>query len=212
MLATVGGWHQDELTVHASFYNRGCTDSTRELSLEVTVSLACQIPSVNLYLQQWFLTAAENLSLKCFSGLRLKFYALLPESELWVRALVTQMKFKAGHFFTDMSLSLVNYSADVPQGHLCNIIAYSEAFSDATRLACNEAFRDHWGTRPWSAQSWQDDVTYVPEFLPELLFVLISPETNEVIAFVMCFLTGDNTEVHCKPNCYIDLAITQLSY
>lgn len=80
-----------------------------------------------------------------------------------------------------MRLSLANYSENVPQEHLCNIITYSEAFSDATRLACNEAFSDHWGTRPWSAQSWQDDVTDVPEFLPELSFLLVSPETSEVI-------------------------------
>lgn len=99
MLATVGGWHGEELTVHASLYNKGCTDSACELSLEVTVSPAWQIPSVNLYLQQWFLTATENLSLKYFFGVRLKIYTLLPESGLWVRALVTQLKFKAGHLF-----------------------------------------------------------------------------------------------------------------
>ncbi|MFD2792113.1 GNAT family N-acetyltransferase [Promicromonospora vindobonensis] len=50
------------------------------------------------------------------------------------------------------------------------LVPWSEALDDATRLARNDAFRDHWGSQPRTPESWR---AYRSSFAPEWSFVVV---------------------------------------
>ncbi|MFD6139597.1 GNAT family N-acetyltransferase [Promicromonospora sp. NPDC060271] len=50
------------------------------------------------------------------------------------------------------------------------LVPWSDALEDATRLARNDAFRDHWGTQPRTAESWR---AYRSAFAQRWSFVVI---------------------------------------
>lgn len=72
---------------------------------------------------------------------------------------------------------------------------FTSELSEATRVAVNDAFRDHWGSRPMTEQEWADDLG-LDEFAPELSRVLTtgSGETNDPLRVVAVVLTEVNEE------------------
>ena len=50
------------------------------------------------------------------------------------------------------------------------LLPWSETLDDATRLARNDAFRDHWGSQPRTPESWR---AYRSSFAPEWSFVVV---------------------------------------
>jgi ribosomal protein S18 acetylase RimI-like enzyme len=50
------------------------------------------------------------------------------------------------------------------------LLPWSDALEDATRLARNDAFRDHWGSQPRTAESWR---AFRSHFVPEWSFVVV---------------------------------------
>lgn len=50
------------------------------------------------------------------------------------------------------------------------LVPWSQALDDATRLARNDAFRDHWGSQPRTAQSWR---AHRSSFAPQWSFVVV---------------------------------------
>jgi mycothiol synthase len=50
------------------------------------------------------------------------------------------------------------------------LVPWSEALEDATRLARNDAFRDHWGSQPRTPESWR---AHRSAFAPQWSFVVI---------------------------------------
>jgi mycothiol synthase len=64
-------------------------------------------------------------------------------------------------------------SAPVPAVGLeppLRLVPWSDALEDAARLARNDAFRDHWGSQPRTAESWR---AYRSAFVPEWSFLVI---------------------------------------
>jgi mycothiol synthase len=68
---------------------------------------------------------------------------------------------------------LRDLSAPVPAIGLeppLRLVPWSDALEDATRLARNDAFRDHWGSQPRTPESWR---AYRSAFAPQWSFVVI---------------------------------------
>jgi ribosomal protein S18 acetylase RimI-like enzyme len=64
-------------------------------------------------------------------------------------------------------------SAPVPAVGLeppLRLVPWSDALEDATRLARNDAFRDHWGSQPRTPESWR---SFRSAFVPEWSFVVV---------------------------------------
>lgn len=60
---------------------------------------------------------------------------------------------------------------------------YREELAEATRLAKNDAFRDHWGAQPTDAERWAG-VVGAEVFTPQFSFVVLD-ERDEVVAFIL---------------------------
>lgn len=64
-------------------------------------------------------------------------------------------------------------SAPVPAVGLeppLRLVPWSDALEDATRLARNDAFRDHWGSQPRTTESWR---AHRSHFAPQWSFVVV---------------------------------------
>lgn len=62
-------------------------------------------------------------------------------------------------------------SGALPDG--VTVLPFSAELSDATRVAMNDAFRDHWGSRPTTQREW-DDERALPSFAPKLSRVAVT--------------------------------------
>jgi mycothiol synthase len=62
---------------------------------------------------------------------------------------------------------------------------WSDELDAPTRLAHIEAFADHWGAEPTTAEAWRQWSTGHRAFRPDLSRVLVDGETGDVAAFVL---------------------------
>jgi mycothiol synthase len=63
-------------------------------------------------------------------------------------------------------------------------VPFAAEYDEATRLARNATFAEHWGSTEQSPAAWRHLVTGSGAFQPELSFLLLGPG-DEVMAFVL---------------------------
>lgn len=95
----------------------------------------------------------------------------------------------------------------LPEG--VRLIPYSSAYSEATRVAMNDAFRDHWGSQPKTSAEWAE-YRALPEFSAELSrLVVAGTESDEdpirVLGAVLTDLNEAEWEKNGGPFAYISL-------
>lgn len=61
------------------------------------------------------------------------------------------------------------------------LVEYTKDLDDAVRLACNEAFRDHWGHQDASSETWETGVSEVSDLRRDLSLVVM--DGDEIAAF-----------------------------
>ncbi|WP_129785174.1 GNAT family N-acetyltransferase [Promicromonospora panici] len=86
------------------------------------------------------------------------------------RALLRAGGFEPIRYFANLVRDL---SAPVPAVGLeppLRLLPWSDALEDAARLARNDAFREHWGSQPRTAESWR---AHRSHFVPEWSFVVV---------------------------------------
>lgn len=67
--------------------------------------------------------------------------------------------------------------------------AWRPDLDDATRLAHNDAFRDHWGSEPLSPERWRHFVAEAPGFRPDCSWLAVHGET--VAGYTLATLNED---------------------
>ena len=107
-------------------------------------------------------------------------------------------------YFATMRLEPVGQIRTKPLPDGLEIGPFEPALSDATRLARNDIFRDHWGSQPTNEQMWQRVVTR-DTFRPELSRVVIDPETNRVVGLVHVTISPEEWEAFGTKVAYIEL-------
>ncbi|MEU4384104.1 GNAT family N-acetyltransferase [Promicromonospora sp. NPDC023805] len=71
----------------------------------------------------------------------------------------------------DLSLPVPAIGLDPP----LRLVPWTDALEDATRLARNDAFRDHWGSQPTTTESWR---VFRSAFEPRWSFVVIDESVH----------------------------------
>ncbi|ULH10039.1 GNAT family N-acetyltransferase [Serratia marcescens] len=207
-VATTSAWHQDQLIACVVLQKKDGLEDLHELSLEIIVLTEWQSDFVSLQVRSWLGKTLSKAQEHCPSDRKLRLYASVRKSDLWLTNLLTTAGFRAERFFVDMSMS-ISRAAQCSDSWINSISSFRPAFSEELRLLCNEAFDGHWGTTPWSVQSWQEDVIECPDFLPELSYLLFSEETQELIAFVLTSRSGSTTDNREDKMICIDLVGTR---
>lgn len=92
--------------------------------------------------------------------------------------------FAARRYFADLKRPLGEGAPSIPEVELAGSLRladFSPELDDATRLAHNDAFRDHWGSEPQTPEQWQSGRS---EFAPEWSHVVVddSPDVEALLA------------------------------
>jgi mycothiol synthase len=97
--------------------------------------------------------------------------------------------FGVRRYYSDLARPLTGPdAAPVPDVELTGslrLVPWSTDLDEATRLAHNDAFRDHWGSQPQTREQWQQRAGFAPEWsfvvvddAPDVDALLASPDTD----------------------------------
>ncbi|WP_029287773.1 GNAT family N-acetyltransferase [Cellulomonas sp. HZM] len=95
-------------------------------------------------------------------------------------ALAARAGFSPIRYYTQMRRSL---GSGVPVGGAPSgvvVTPWTQALDDATRLAHNEAFADHWGSQPQTAEQWAQGRTLQ---VPSWSFVAVDEASGDVVGY-----------------------------
>lgn len=100
-------------------------------------------------------------------------------------ALYESAGFTPARYFASMKRDLTQPipSAEPPDGLV--VKAFDARWDEATRVAHNEAFRDHWGSRPRDAEAWRIQVSGSRSFRAPLCRVALDGE--QVAGYVLSY-------------------------
>lgn len=73
------------------------------------------------------------------------------------------------------------------------LVRYDPEWSERTRLARNDVFRDHWGSQDTPSADWEA-TRGLPISRPDLSWIAVDPTTEEVVAFVLVSVNEDEWE------------------
>ena len=129
-----------------------------------------------------------------------------------MRAMLTGAGFEPVRYFVDMYVHLDGLStpatSDVPDG--LTVTAFDERYDEATRLAHNEAFADHWGSTPREPAAWQARTTGSKTFRPAQSFLLV--DGDEVASYVLSYEYDADTAVTGVRDLYVGQVGTRRPY
>jgi ribosomal protein S18 acetylase RimI-like enzyme len=124
------------------------------------------------------------------------------EAEQAKAAMLVRAGFTPLRYWYDMACDLRKAEIDspeVPPG--LRIERYRPELDEATRAAHNEAFADHWGSTPASAELWRHSYVGQSTFRPDLSFVIVDGE--EVVAYLLTAVFPQDEAVRGGPHGWI---------
>lgn len=118
--------------------------------------------------------------------------------------------FEEARAFATMRRSLAALPPAPPLPPGITVEPWSAARDEATRLANNASFSDHWGTFPMSEQMWVSSYRDSEIFRPDLSFIAVGPEG--VVSFCMVEVEEDENSRTGHREVYIHRVGTLRSY
>jgi len=108
------------------------------------------------------------------------------------RAVIEAAGFEAVRSFVAMerSLSSLPEPGSIPDG--IDIIPWSDEHNEQARQANNDAFADHWGSLPMTADAWGDMYARSDQFRPDLSYLAVADD--RVIGFCVVEIDEENNQ------------------
>ncbi|MGW0810476.1 GNAT family N-acetyltransferase [Nonomuraea sp. NPDC002799] len=122
----------------------------------------------------WSIGAAPGLSARAFPGVPLELQLSVDDTNPGFKALAERAGFAVVRSFAHMERRL---SGDLPVAAPpagVTIATWSPDLDEGARNVRNVAFRDHWGSVPHTAESWQSVIVGTRHFRPESSFVAVA--------------------------------------
>jgi ribosomal protein S18 acetylase RimI-like enzyme len=124
------------------------------------------------------------------------------EQEATKVAMLERAGFTPLRYWYDMVCDLRTAEIDAPEiPPGLTIERYRPELADATRAAHNEAFADHWGSTPASAERWQHSYVGQSTFRPDLSFVVV--DGDDVVAYLLTVVYPQDDVVRGGPHGWI---------
>jgi len=93
--------------------------------------------------------------------------------------------FTAARTFVEMRADLATLPPAPPLPTDLRLAGFEQKYDEPTRLARNDTFGEHWGSTDLDPDLWRHLVTGGKDFRPDLSFLLLSPDEDVVVAFVL---------------------------
>ena len=110
--------------------------------------------------------------------------------------------FAVARYFLELTRDLAEPVAGVALDPQLRIISFTSDWSEATRIARDDSFRDHWGSQPMTEEQWES-FTGRSTFRPDLSFLAVAPG-GEVAGFVLSSVSEDDWPGQGFTSAYID--------
>ena len=117
-------------------------------------------------------------------------------------ALLRAAGFTPVRFYADMRRSLADPLPDAPVPDGLTIVPWSTELDEQIRLAHNEAFADHWGSEPRTAEEWAQGRSM---FAPTWSFAALDDATGEVAGYLLSGRFEQDWEIAGYRSGYTDL-------
>jgi mycothiol synthase len=167
---TIGAFSEGSMIAYAGLRASPSVSGGHEMDLHGAVHPSHRGRGLGTRLLAWAEQAALPLHQARYPGRPLALSASCPASQADALALFAAAGYRQARWFHFMSRDL---TGGVPDGQLpegTRIAGYAAELSEAARQVRDEAFRDHWGSTPTTAESWQHFVGH-ESFRPAFSFL-----------------------------------------
>lgn len=134
----------------------------------------------------WSLRRATEISSTLDAALPTKVQMDAASNQVDLLAVATAAGFEPVRLFLEVArpVSLPIDPVNPPVG--LELVPWSEALDESTRLAHVEAFADHWGSEPRTEAEWKQWYTGHRSFRQDLSVLAVDAATGEVVSLVLC--------------------------
>lgn len=130
--------------------------------------------------------------------------------KLWIEstragtsALATSRDYRTWRWFIRMQRPMSVEVSEPDQVDGYRIRKYESQDAEPLRLACNEAFSDHWGSAPQDQERWRANYLESTSFRPDLTWVAVDAD-GQLAAFVMSSVFDAETQARGYVTGYVD--------
>ncbi|MCU1572383.1 MAG: family acetyltransferase [Micrococcaceae bacterium] len=120
------------------------------------------------------------------------------------QALFASHGFSIVRYFTEMRRPLNDGLPPVTLPPGIDIVPYTDALSEAVRVAHNEAFADHWGSEPRDPEAW-GFMVHSPLSRPQWSAVAVARGTGEVVGYQLASYDPEVQQNSGREEGYTDL-------
>jgi ribosomal protein S18 acetylase RimI-like enzyme len=118
--------------------------------------------------------------------------------------------FTSGRSFVEMARPLTSLPGLPQLQPGFEVVPWSDALEEPTRHASNDAFLDHWGSLPMTAEEFSGFYRDSPTFRPDLSFLALSG--TDVVSFCLCEVDDDDNAERDTNDVYIQRVGTRSEF
>lgn len=199
---SVGVWSRGQLIGYAKAAGLPDATDVHQVHVEGAVRPDARGRGVGADLVRWQVARAAQLHRERFPDLPGEAHIPIHAPNTAKRDLYQGAGFEARRWFFDMGrpLDVDEIPVTVPTGGL-RVVPFTAEYDEATRLAHNEAFRDHWGHTPSSADRWRHGTTGARSFAPDMSFLAL--DGDEVAGYLISHEYDADTAMTGIRECWI---------
>lgn len=134
----------------------------------------------------WSLRQATEIAARFSGPLPVSVQVDATERQPDVVALATAHGFEPVRHFLEIARPTAEAVPAVPAPEGLDLVPWSEALDEETRLAHLEAFADHWGSEPRTPEAWTQWYTGHRGFRADLSLLALDPASGQVAGLVLC--------------------------
>jgi len=137
------------------------------------------------HLFEWGIQRASEIAAGFDPALPTKLEADAADHQHDLLAVASRAGFEPARVFLEVARPTSLPVADVPTPAGLDLVTWSAELDEETRLAHSEAFADHWGSEPRSAEEWAQWYTGHRSFRPDLSVLAVDPASGTVAGMVL---------------------------
>jgi mycothiol synthase len=208
---TLGLWSGDRMIGYAFVQSNPQSIDTHRAWSYGTVHPDHRRQGLGGRLLDWAITRAAQLHAERQPELPGVLHTGAIDTNPGLGAMLRGAGFTAERYFSEMELDLgdrTTTDGDIPEG--LRMVRFDETYDEATRVAHNEAFRDHWGASPRDADFWRTHVTGSHAFRRRTSWLLL--DGDQVASYVLSYEFDAQTAVTGVRDAYIGQVGTRRPY
>ncbi|NOL45061.1 GNAT family N-acetyltransferase [Kribbella sandramycini] len=180
------------------------------VQVEGTVHPEWRRRGIGAVLMQWLIQGAAEHHRVTFPEHAGEVRASTKDTVVGAVQMLQGLGFEESRYFFDMKVPLAEPIATpaIPDG--LRLVRFDPAYDEATRVAHNAAFLDHWGSTPRDPAAWKSSVTGSRPFRPEVSFLVLDGDT--VAAYALGYEWVADTEATGIRELYVGLVGTRREY